>query len=127
MERKAPPRPASPPEMMTATYLYLRTLTPRDSAATGFSPQERRRRPNDVRHSAHHVNGIRATAMIVSGDRSVTRPPSRPAMSEIRNQCFSFRVVSQSDRPGTLNVPSVSTGGDCLVVRPSAPPTVKLG
>src|SRR3954462_2163677 len=113
MDRNAPPRPAKPPEMITAMYLYLYTLTPRDSAATGFSPQERRRRPKAVRHSTHQVSGTMATAMTVSGDRSVTRPPSRPPMSETRNQCLLFRVSSQSDRPGMEKVPSESIGGDC--------------
>src|ERR1041385_359885 len=126
MDRNAPPRPAKPPLMITAMYLYLYTLTPRDSAAIGFSPQERSRRPNAVRHSTHQVPGTRATAMTVSGDRSVIRPPTRPAMSEIRNQCFSLSVSSQPESPGMSKVPSESIGGDCLEEPPWTPSKVNF-
>ena len=57
--RKPPPRPARPPETSTAMYLYSRTLTPRDSAAYGFSPQERSRRPKRVRQSTKPVTATR--------------------------------------------------------------------
>lgn len=67
-----------------------------------------------MRHRIHQVAGTRATAMTVSGERSVIRPPIRPARSEIRNQCFSLRVSSQLDSPGMSKVPSESIGGDCL-------------
>src|SRR5690606_35965914 len=118
MDRKTPPRPARAPEMITARYLYLSTLTPRDSAATGFSPQERRRRPNAVRHRMYQVAGTSATAIRVSQDTLVTRPPSSPAMSETKNQPLALRSRNASESPGTVKLPSDSTAGDCLAEPP---------
>lgn len=103
-----------PPEMITAMYLYVYTLTPSDSAATGFSPQERSRRPKAVFHRTKNVTTKRTTATIVSSDTLVTSPPRTPARSETKNQwCFST-LCSQSERPGIVTEVMSSAGGDCL-------------
>ena len=49
MLMKAPPKPAIRPEKPMAMYLTLRTLTPTEDAALGFSPTERMFRPRGVR------------------------------------------------------------------------------
>ena len=46
-----PPMPASAPEMVVPAYRILYTLMPSESAAWGFSPQERSRIPNLVLYS----------------------------------------------------------------------------
>ena len=43
-----PPIPASAPEMVVPAYRIRATLMPSESAACGFSPQARSRRPNLV-------------------------------------------------------------------------------
>src|ERR1043165_7935051 len=48
IERYAPPMPASMPASSTPEYLILLTLTPAASAASGFSPTDRKRKPNGV-------------------------------------------------------------------------------
>src|SRR5690349_7522398 len=48
IERYAPPMPASTPASSTPQYLILLTLTPAASAASGFSPTDRSRKPKGV-------------------------------------------------------------------------------
>ncbi len=71
-----------------------------------------------MRHRMYQLAGIRATAIRVSQETSVTRPPSRPAMSETKNQCWSLRLSRALESPGTVKWPSDSTGGDCLAEPP---------
>ena len=51
MASHAPPRPARTPEIVTPMYLNRLTATPSESAADGFSPMDRNRRPKGVRQS----------------------------------------------------------------------------
>ncbi len=81
-----PARPASTPEITTATNLVRITLMPTDSAAHGFSPTDLSRRPNVVRHSSHHTAGASTMTNNVNSDRPVTRPRAMPAASEMKNQ-----------------------------------------
>jgi hypothetical protein len=90
--------PANAPEMITAAYLCRYTFTPRDSAATGFSPQDRSRRPNRVFQSTQKLTGTRMIASIVSGATSVTSPRRMPATSEMPTRCSFSRSPSQSER-----------------------------
>src|ERR1700682_6512828 len=65
IERYAPPIPASTPDSSTPAYLIDATLTPAASAASGFSPTARSRRPNGVRYSTYHVSGTRRPAITI--------------------------------------------------------------
>ena len=66
-------------------YLSLYTATPSESAAEGFSPIERSRSPNGVRHSTYAEMGIMLSARMVVKARLVVNPRPRPAASEMRN------------------------------------------
>src|SRR5688572_6643384 len=65
MERYAPPSAASAPDSNTPLYLIFATLSPAASAAPGFSPTARRRRPNGVRYSTYHASGTHANAITI--------------------------------------------------------------
>ena len=76
---------------------------PRVSAAWGFSPHERRRRPNEVRHSTHAVTATRTNASTVSSESRVVTPAMAPATSETTNQFRSARDRAPSATSGTVN------------------------
>ena len=65
IERYAPPIPASKPDNNTPVYLIRSTLTPAASAASGFSPTDRRRKPKGVRYSTYHESGTMSAAMTI--------------------------------------------------------------
>ncbi len=110
---------------------YRYTRTPRESAAKGFSPADRRRRPNGVRHSSQAVNGTRAMASTTSSGMFVVRPRSAPARSDTYHQSLSWTqprklgVVqpkrSPPDKNGTVTSgTSPLTDGEVLI---DPPPT----
>src|SRR5689334_3817162 len=55
IDKYAPPMPARIPASKTPEYLSLLTLTPAASAASGFSPTDRKRKPNGVLYNTYHV------------------------------------------------------------------------
>src|SRR6185503_13283979 len=57
--------PASTPDNSTPAYLSEATLTPAASAAAGFSPTDRRRRPNGVRYNTYQVSGTSTAAITI--------------------------------------------------------------
>ena len=63
MESDAPASPAITPPSVTVMYRTRVTLTPTESAASGFCPTARTSRPKFVRFSTHTEIGIRAKAI----------------------------------------------------------------
>src|SRR6266404_4381574 len=57
--------PARTPAINTPEYLIRFTLTPAASAASGFSPTARRRRPKGVRYITYQLIGTSANAMMI--------------------------------------------------------------
>src|SRR5712691_1586411 len=78
-------------------YFTEYTRTPRESAATGFSPAERMCRPVLVRQNHQYDAGISASARIVSPERFAVRPFASPVMSEITIQCRPSTHPNTSD------------------------------
>ncbi len=94
-------------------YFIVYTFTPSDSAASGFSPHARSRRPNAVRHSRNQDSGKSRISRIVNGVSPVVMPRSTPARSEIENQwCFSI-LAKKLSAPGSFSAWKRGTGGDC--------------
>ena len=58
------PIPARAPEMVVPAYRILYTLMPKESAAWGFSPQARSRRPNRVLYSRTAKNKEKKDAQV---------------------------------------------------------------
>src|SRR5262245_60665942 len=65
IETYAPPIAASAPEINTAVHRTPETPIPAVSAASGFSPTARSRRPNGVRYNRYQTAGTRAKPMTI--------------------------------------------------------------
>src|SRR5665647_643912 len=105
--------------------LYLKTLTPSDSAATGLSPHERRRSPNVVRHSTHQVRATIASAISVTIERFVTRARRIAARSETKKISLLSSEPRPDDTPGMLREGRFCRGGDCVGPPPGLPVKVR--
>src|SRR5688500_19544959 len=55
IDKYAPPIPASIPASSTPEYLSLLTLTPAASAASGFSPTDRKSKTNGVLYNTYQI------------------------------------------------------------------------
>ena len=109
------------PDTPSAIVRCSAGLTPTESAAAGFSPQARMRRPRPVRNINHHVSGTRATTSSVSTLTSVTRPSVTRATSDMIGIDAAATGSSSAWAPGRLTVGSASTVGDWVIVPPSMP------
>src|SRR5687768_10302383 len=94
--------PANAPEATTATHLWRITLTPRLSAACGFSPHDRSRRPKAVFHNTHADTPTSTKTSTVITFRLVVSADTTDAMSDTMNQCCSANVVAPSESPGIV-------------------------
>src|SRR5665647_761626 len=105
--------------------LYLSTLTPNDSAATGLSPQERNLSPNVVRHSTHQVKATIASAISVTIDRFVTRARRIAARSDTKKISRFSSEPNPDETPGMLREGRLRRGGDCVGPPPGLPVKVR--
>src|SRR6266540_4414388 len=65
IERYAPPIPARMPDKRTPAYLIRATGTPAASAASGFSPTERSRKPKGVLYNTYQLIGTIGKAIMM--------------------------------------------------------------
>ena len=79
MERYAPPAAAKTPEITTAIYLKRMTFTPAASAASGFSPVARSRKPNGVLYKTYQQTGTSKKAKIEAIERRLKNSRKRCA------------------------------------------------
>ncbi len=97
------------------------TFTPRVSAATGDSPQERSRSPKRVLHSSQMLPKMSSRPITVSDDRSLVNISTTPARSLTRNQCLSSSVLAGSEMKARSISNGVGSGGDWVGPPPSSP------
>jgi hypothetical protein len=75
IDRKTPARPASGPARVTLTRRIVMTLMPAVSAADGYSPMARVRRPQRVLNSAKWMPKTATIAMSAKTPCRRRRPP----------------------------------------------------
>ena len=110
--------PARPPEMNSAWYFMRLTATPSESAALGFSPIDRNRKPHEVRHSTNAEIGTSAIAITVIHDRFTMSPRIIPDRSETKNHPLSSNQPSTSGLSQPKKSPPARNG---TVKRPTRP------
>src|SRR3989442_2044890 len=69
IKRYAPPSPASTPDKSTPAYLMRATGPPAASAASGFSPTDRKRNPKGVLYKTYQVMGSTTKKAITIGSQ----------------------------------------------------------
>src|SRR5688500_5353599 len=77
IERYAPPAAANTPERITARYRSFTTFTPAESAAPGFSPTARRRKPKGVLKSTYQQIGTSRNAKTAANEMSLRNGQGR--------------------------------------------------